>query len=181
MSTRPKSLAPGLRPVNRAGTYGRAFSPEDVRMIRRQAAEGRSRLEIARGYSVSKETIERLLTGQTYSWVPFDEVDGLAEEQLEKAMARRVEESFEKLQRMLGEGEGRAASVPDMLRPNPEGIKELAERLRARGTREGPRPKRYHPLLAQGWRYCDGQLTSPQDIEMLGLEPDEDQSEKEPG
>jgi hypothetical protein len=127
---------------------------------------------------VGRETIERLLSGATYGWVPLGEEDLLPQEEKEKLVAKRADESFAKFQEILAKGPPAAPPAPTLLQP--QGLAQAVERTKA-ATQEQPKtkPKRFHPLLAQGWRYCDGQLASPEDIQMLGLTPDEDQSEKE--
>jgi len=164
---------PGMRPHNRARKHGGAFSANDVRLIRRRVMEGASRLEVALSYCVSKETIDRVVTGQTYGWVPME---GMAPAGISAAeLQQRADESFEKLQRMLAEQPKR----PSLLEADSKSIAATAQRLREQPAAERPKVKRYHALLAEGWRYCEGVLTCPEDIELMGLVPDEDQSEKE--
>jgi hypothetical protein len=154
--------------------YGRKFTADDVRAIRRMRADGVAIIKIAIAFSVNRETIERVLSRATYGWVPLNELDLVPEEKRAEALKQKADESFERLQVLL--------ATPPVKAPE----KDVLEILRARTKPSEPAPqtvqepqkfKRYHPLLAQGWRYCDGQLASPEDIEMLGLVPDEDQAQ----
>lgn len=197
-SAQTDGFAPARQSPEMTIAHNTKLTEEDVRQIRREAARGRPRRSIAQAYSIGKVTVDRIVRRDSFAWVPNEEGHVMAEQwaqDLEKDMAELKATSDEALLARLGmevDAQGRTkpikkqqvkgAPVMNPLSPNPERLKEIADKVRAQGgLDEGPRPKakKYHPLLAQGWRYCGGILQSPEEIQTLGLVEDEDQSEKE--
>lgn len=91
------------RPLNRVGRHGRAFTAEDIRTIRQEVEAGRSRVKIANSRGVNKETIDRIMNGETYNWVPWEGTP-LSEEQQAalEAEAKASGDAFEEMMKASG-------------------------------------------------------------------------------
>jgi len=88
------------RPYNRAGRHGRAFTADEIRLIRQEVEAGRPRVKIAISRGVNKETIDRIANGETYGWVPQEAEIPYSEEQ-EAALVAEAKASGDAFEEMM--------------------------------------------------------------------------------
>jgi len=82
---------------------GSSLTVEDVRMIRRAGFRGESRLQIARDFGVSKQTVDRIIWRHTFDWVQDDaELDDLPGK-VTPGLKVEIDESFARLLDKIGD------------------------------------------------------------------------------
>lgn len=131
---------------------------EEVIRIRERYARGETQRALAAEYGVSKETVGRVVRGETWAELINPAADSGAVGTVRQVSQEEIDASLARVQALLAEPSAAAAepSIPDILKPTPEALARLA------GLRgEVPAPLPQEPQCPQPASPQTSTLNSP--------------------